>query len=162
MKRKGFLGLVLAILALSVAQYISACDSKGSRGTDISVTGYMTIGGKNYVFKGKAVKPKVKVYYGSKRLKKGKEFKLSFENNTGIGYGKVIATGTGEYCGSLSYDFPILPRTVQLKKLLKIDSGFEATWKASGGVDGYEVEYNQPCYNDVVLRDSAYGEPCAY
>ena len=114
---------------------------KASSDKDLSRYGSMIFDKESYVFKGKAVKPKVTVYCDGKKLKKKKEYALIIENNTSIGYGRVTVTGAGNYSGEFACEFPIVPQLVKLKKLLKIETGLEAIWKVSKDVDGYEIEY---------------------
>ena len=146
MKSFRLLSVSLLFLFAAVSFAVNACengsDLTGAKSeTDLSKNGSMTFDKESYVFKGKAVKPKVTVFCDGKKLKKKKEYALTIDNNTGIGYGRVTVTGAGNYSGQFAYDFPIVPQPVKLKKLFKIDTGLEATWKASKGVDGYEVEY---------------------
>lgn len=146
MKSLRLLGVFFLFLLAAVSFAVNACengsDLTGAKSeTDLSKNGSMTFDKESYVFKGKAVKPKVTVFCDGKKLKKKKEYALTIDNNTGIGYGRVTVTGAGNYSGQFAYDFPIVPQPVKLKKLFKIDTGLEATWKASKGVDGYEVEY---------------------
>ena len=81
------------------------------------------------------------VYVGGKSLKKNKEFKVQYEDNVEVGTGKLTVTGVGEYSGTLTAEFPIVPKKVKMKKLIKCKSGFEVSWKSSGPNDGFEIQY---------------------
>ena len=113
--------------------------------SDLSENGSVVIKKDTLVYKGKALKPAVKVYCGgNKPLKQKKEYTLSFENNDQIGTARAVATGAGKYSGQAVGEFTINPGPVKIKKLKSIESGFEASWKPSSGVDGYELLYTAP------------------
>lgn len=57
---------------------------------------------------GKAVKPKVKITYQGKVLKKDRDYKLSYKNNKKAGTGKIIITGKGNYTGTKTVTFKIV------------------------------------------------------
>jgi len=62
-------------------------------------------------YTGKALKPAVKVTYGKKTLKAGKNYTVKYSNNKNIGVGKITITGIkkGGYTGSKTVTFKILP-----------------------------------------------------
>lgn len=57
--------------------------------------------------KGKAVKPKVTVKFGGKKLKSGKDYKVTYKNNKKKGTGKVIIKGKGNFTGKKTIKFKI-------------------------------------------------------
>ena len=115
---------------------------KDSSDQSLSYNGSITLDKESYAFKGKAIKPKVEVFYDGKKIKKNKDYKLEFADNAAIGYGSVTAIGVGIYTGSITLEFPIIPKPVKINKILKIESGFEAQWKVAKDADGYEIEYS--------------------
>ena len=144
MKSLRLLGVFFLFFAVSFAvnAYENGSGLRDAKG-DLSLAknGSMTFDKESYVFKGKAIKPKVIVYYDGKKIKKGNDYKLTFSNNDDIGYGKVTAEGKGKYTGKLSMEFPIVPQPVKIKKIKKNDSGFDASWKVAKDADGYEIAY---------------------
>ena len=114
---------------------------KASSEQNLSRSGSIVLDKESYVFKGKAIKPKVVVYCDGKKIKKNKDYTLEFSNNDAIGSGKVKATGKGNYTGSITCEFPIVPQPVKIKKIKKNDSGFDANWKVAKDADGYELAY---------------------
>ena len=68
---------------------------------------------KKYVYNGKAQKPKVKVKLGSKTLKKGKDYKVSYTGNKKTGTATVKITGIGSYHGTIKKTFQIVPKKSQ-------------------------------------------------
>ena len=140
--KKLIAALLLASLAISSVIF---ADAKDSSDNDLSSNGSVVLKKDVLVFKGKALKPAAKVYCGgAKPLKKKKEYTLSYENNDQIGTARVVATGAGKYTGKAVGEFTIVPQPVKIKKLKGIESGFEATWKPSTDVDGYELLYTAP------------------
>ena len=59
------------------------------------------------VYTGAAKQPEVSVKYGSRILKYGEDFKVSYKNNTKAGTGVATITGMGNYWGSVSSSFVI-------------------------------------------------------
>ncbi len=60
-----------------------------------------------YVYTGKRKWPGVAVYYTGKKLKKGRDYKLSYANNLNAGKATVTITGIGSYCGATRRSFSI-------------------------------------------------------
>lgn len=58
-------------------------------------------------YTGKALKPGLTVSYGGKTLAKGKDYNVSYSNNTNIGKAKAVVTGIGKYKGSVTKTFTI-------------------------------------------------------
>lgn len=70
----------------------------------------------SYTFAGKAVEPStLKVKIGSRTLKKGTEYKVSYSNNTKPGTATLKVTGTGRFEGTLSVKFKITSPAVGTK-----------------------------------------------
>jgi hypothetical protein len=72
-------------------------------------------------YTGKAKKPSVIVKLGSKKLTKGKDYKVKYINNKKIGKASVIITGIGSYNDSVTRTFKIVVKkgTVFKSKSLK-------------------------------------------
>ena len=82
MKSLRLLGVSLLFLFAAVSFAVNAYendsglrDAKGD--LSLAKNGSMTFDKESYVFKGKAIKPKVIVYYDGKKIKKNKDYKLS-------------------------------------------------------------------------------------
>ncbi len=98
---------------------------------------------KTCVYNGKEKKPSVKVTYQGKKLKKGQDYTLSYENNTNVGTAYAVVRGIGNYTGTVRLLFRINPPKVKGLSLKSTNAGsLEIEWKAAGGgVTGYEVNY---------------------
>ncbi len=93
---------------------------------------------KNQAYSGKAIKPTVTVKDGDKKLVNGTDYTVSYKNNTNIGTATVTITGKGDYTGTKTLTFKIVPKKVALTGKA---SGAKETlsWKKSAGATGYVV-----------------------
>ena len=64
-------------------------------------------------YTGRAVKPRLKVYYGEEELTEGKDYHLRFRNNTVAGRAELTLQGKGKYAGALTESFSILKKNLQ-------------------------------------------------
>ena len=69
--------------------------------TNISLSSY------SYTYRGSAIKPNVTVKYGSKTLKNGKDYTVSYSNNINAGTAKVNIKGKGNFVGMATKTFSI-------------------------------------------------------
>ncbi len=61
----------------------------------------------SYVYTGKAKKPGVTVYYGTAKLKKGRDYTVSYTKNINAGKATVTIKGKGSYTGTVKKKFTI-------------------------------------------------------
>lgn len=94
-------------------------------------------------FTGNPLTPDVTVKFGSKTLRKGVDYTLSYKNNTNIGKATVSVMGRGNYTGTVQANFNILPAKQTMQKLETRYKGFFADWAQKGSATGYELEYSQ-------------------
>ena len=66
----------------------------------------------SYTYTGSAIKPSPTVKYGSKTLKAGTDYTLSYKNNINAGTAYVTITGKGSYSGSVRKSFTIRPAVI--------------------------------------------------
>lgn len=67
----------------------------------------ITLSKSTYVYDGKVKKPSVTVKLGSKTLKNGTDYTVSYSNNVKAGTATVKITGKGDYTGSVTKNFSI-------------------------------------------------------
>lgn len=79
-----------------------AAPTQGGPGVELAVP----LGTEYYV--GKPVTPEVVLDRGHYRMVKGQDYVVTYKNNNGVGTGKAIVTGTGQYNGTLEFEFPIV------------------------------------------------------
>jgi len=87
--------------------------------------GLWIAGLKDYVYTGKAIKPEVRVYDGSQRLTEGRDYTIKYKNNTKANDASVakkaptiIVKGKGNYTGTVSETFKILPVDLESKEIM--------------------------------------------
>lgn len=90
-------------------------------------------------YTGKALTPTVTVKYGSKKLTKGKDFVVTYKNNTKFGTATAIITGKGSYKGKVTKTFKIVPASPSGLKATKSSSALKLQWKKVTGASGYEI-----------------------
>lgn len=121
-------------------------------------------------YTGSAVKPSVTVKDGSKTLKSGTDYTLSYSNNVNLGTGSVKITGKGDYTSSTTKAFTIDLATVKLGIASGTEDGINVSWNSVTGAANYNVYrktegsgweriavVNGTSYNDTnVLSDVKY------
>ena len=106
--------------------------------------GKAKISAEDQEYTGKEIKPKLTVKLNGKKLKEKKDYTAAFKFNKDIGKATVTITGTGDYTGTATGSFLIIPKKVASPKLTAEKGKKDAltlTWKAGKGIDGYEIEY---------------------
>ena len=63
-------------------------------------------------YTGKAIKPAVKVYFGTKALEEKTDYTIKFSNNTNVGTAVFTVIGKGNYSGKDSDSFEILKKSL--------------------------------------------------
>ena len=112
----------------------------------------------SYTFAGKAVEPStLKVKIGSRTLKKGTEYKVSYSNNTKPGTATLKVTGTGRFEGTLSVKFKITSPAVGTKLTdSKTKSVYTVTKKGST-VAYTSAKKRKKHFPDYSVQDQAEG-----
>lgn len=84
---------------------------------NVTVTGL-----KAQTYTGKEIKPKITVKDGitGKKLKAGKQYPLSYENNVNAGTGMIVIHGVGAYSGEKHISFTIQPQNIAKKVRAKV------------------------------------------
>jgi len=109
----------------------------GKNVSDLSITGIDT---KSYTETVITQKPVIKD--GTKTLKNGTDYTLTYKNNSGIGTATVTIKGKNNYTGSISKSFTIIPATVEIHSIKSIVVGkAELTWDTCKEGQGYQVYY---------------------
>lgn len=98
---------------------------------DISKRCETAFDNKAVYYTGSAAVPAVTVTKGETVLKNGRDYVLAGENNINAGTASVTVKGIGNYCGSVTGNFEILPRTIGSAEFFADDSGlvFDGTAK---------------------------------
>ena len=99
---------------------------------------------KTIIYSGKEKKPGVTVLSGSLELIKDKEYTVSYSYNINVGTAYVTVYGKGDYYGSVTKSFKIIPKGTPLKGQIKPrHKGFSVEWKKQPkSITGYQVQYS--------------------
>lgn len=75
---------------------------------------HVTVADNDYVYNGKAKKPKVTVKYDNEILKSGTDYTVTYSNNTNAGKATVTVKGIGSYIGTVTNKFTIAKASQKL------------------------------------------------
>ena len=93
-------------------------------------------------FTGSNITPSVTVKVAGRTLTSGTDYTVSYSNNKNVGTASVYVYGKGNYSGSLSAKFNIVPAKQQIQKLETKYKGFFVDWAQKSSATGYDVEYS--------------------
>ena len=78
--------------------------------------------------------------YNNKTLVKNTDYTVTYKNNTSIGNASVTITGKGNYNGSKTISFKIVPQTVTSPKVTSTtSSSIKLSWSKVSNSSGYEI-----------------------
>ena len=100
-----------------------------------------TLSQTSYTYDGKAKKPAATVTFNSKTLVKNTDYTVSYKNNTAIGYGTVTISGKGNFTGSISKKFKILPAKVTILTPVAGTKKMTVKYKTVKGDCRYQIAY---------------------
>ena len=104
----------------------------------------VTLSKTSFVYNGKARKPSVSVKVGSKLLTEGTDYTVSYTGNIRVGKASVSISGKGNYTGTVTKTFTILPKGISLSGKLKAKKkAMVVKWKQKDNdITGYQVQYS--------------------
>ena len=92
------------------------------------------------VYTGNPITPKVNLSYDNNSLIEGTDFEVIYENNKSVGTSTVTINGIGNYEGSITTTFDILPTKVNNLKITdKTISTLKLEWEKVEDITGYEI-----------------------
>lgn len=94
-----------------------------------------------YIYTGRAITPKPVVSDGDKTLTEGKDYTLSYTNNTNVGTARITAKGINDYAGKkYNFKFLIKPdRTPVITLKERKTTSLSFSWDAVKGAQTYYV-----------------------
>lgn len=100
----------------------------------------VTLEKSSFVYNGQSITPVVYVAYNHNNLIQNTDFTATYSNNNAPGVATVKITGIGNYSGSISKTYIILPEKIASVSIKK-DSATSAviSWSAASKVSGYEI-----------------------
>ena len=96
----------------------------------------------SYIYTGKQIKPNITVKSGKTTLKKNIDYTVSYKNNIKTGKATVKITGKGNYTGSITKTFYIVPKAPTGLKLTTRKKNIKVSYKKSTGASGYQIAYS--------------------
>lgn len=96
---------------------------------------------KNQNQTGKAIKPTVEVKLNGRVLKNGVDYTLSYKNNKSAGKATVTVKFKGNYTGSKTVSFLIIPSKVKIKNPTTTKKTITVKYAKVSGVKTYQVAY---------------------
>ena len=115
---------------------------------------------KNKYYTGKAIQQSLTVKDGNKTLTKGKDYTLTYVNNTKTGNAAVIVNGKGNYTGKYVQTFKILPRRSKLS-VVKTGNEYAFSWQTKPEAECYEIYYSTNNGKSYSLLETVYGDESA-
>lgn len=107
-----------------------------------SIEGAVVSGLTTKSYTGKAQRPVPKVKVDGKVLQAERDYTVSYKNNTNVGRATVTISGAGDYTGSISKTFKIVPKSTSITKVTKGKKSFQVSWKkVSSQASGYQIQY---------------------
>lgn len=97
------------------------------------------IGIKDKIYTGKTISQNVKAELNGKNI----TYTVSYKNNKNIGKGTVIIKGTGNYVGTITKTFKILPPKAAVSKISRARHSISLKWKKINGVSGYQIAFRK-------------------
>ena len=92
-----------------------------------------------YVYNGKSQTPAVTI----SGLKKGQDYTVSYSKNRYVGTATAKITGTGDYSGTITRTFRIIPKGTTIRTLSKAKKAFTVKWKKQRiQTTGYQIRYS--------------------
>ncbi|SDB37808.1 hypothetical protein SAMN02910317_01855 [Ruminococcaceae bacterium FB2012] len=104
----------------------------------------------SYTYKGVPVTPDVRngadevtVKLDGKKLTKGTDYILKYENNDRAGIATLTAEGIGDYEGSVSRTFVVKPSTIAITTLETGKGNIVVNWNSDPTAEGYQILYSK-------------------
>lgn len=108
----------------------------------LSVLTYAAVSDQYYT--GKSKKPAVKIRNNGTLLKKDTDYTISYKNNKAIGTATITIKGKGNYVGTKTLTFRILPQKVSIQKVKSSAAkSMTVKWKKCSGGSSYQIQYAQ-------------------
>ena len=138
--RKNYLKVLALFLAVAVFFAMIPVSAQGASAKNLKKA-KITLEYSTTVYNGKAKKPAVTVKYGTKKLKKNRDYTVTYKSNKKVGTATVVVKGKGAYKGKVKKHFKILPRGTVITSVQRGPASFLLKWKQKK-VTGYQIRYS--------------------
>ena len=96
----------------------------------------------NKYYTGKAITQTPVVKVGTKTLKAGTDYTVTFKNNKAVGKAAITIKGKGKYTGTITKTFKIIPKKTTLKTATSPKAGqLKVTYTKQSSITGYQITY---------------------
>ncbi len=131
-------------LTIYVTEHFKNADKKQSSAQKVSIS-KTTVKEvpTTQAYTGKQIKPSITVKYSGKTLKKGTDYTVSYGANKSTGKATVKITGKGNYTGSVTKTFYIVPKKVTLSTFKTTTNKLTVNYKKVTGASGYQIAYQK-------------------
>ena len=93
-------------------------------------------------YTGQAIVPVTTVKANGKKLTGKVDYDVSLEDNTNVGQATVTATGKGNYTGTVTENFEIIPQRTYLEDSEESDTEIKVKWTSMRDqITGYQLQY---------------------
>ena len=127
----------------SIVTKCSVCGSVASTET-IAYPKTIKLGKTSYVYNGKAQKPAITIQTSDGKTLSKSNYKVKYSTGCKtVGTYKVTITFTGNYTGTVTKTFTIVPKATSISKVTADSKGFVVKWKKQKTqTTGYELQYS--------------------
>lgn len=103
----------------------------------------VTLSKTSFTYTGKAQTPSIVVKNGSTTLKNNTHYTYKVTNNINIGVATITITGKGDYTGTKTITYKIVPKTVSGVKLSVSRKKLTVSFSKQNGASGYQIAYRK-------------------
>lgn len=97
----------------------------------------------SYKYTGKNITPTVTLKDGTKKLVKNTDYTVTYKNNKAVGTATITIKGKGNYSGTVTKTFKIIPKNVTVKSVTSPKTKqLKVTWTADKTITGYQIQYS--------------------
>ena len=127
----------------SVVTKCTVC-GKVSKNTAIAYPKTITLSATSYVYDGKVKKPTVTVKDSSGKIIAASNYTVTYANGRkNVGTYKVTIKFKGNYSGTVTKTFNIIPKGATVSKVTATSKAFTVTWKKqTAQTTGYQIQYS--------------------
>ena len=148
-----FLMLIIALAAVASCPCMVFAEGRQGQTAEsistaaVSIAKAKVTGLKSRTYTGRALTQNPVVKLGSRTLRKGTDYKISYKSNINVGRATMIIRGRGKYTGTITKTFIIKPKPTALTLLKRSGSIMTVCWKRqSKQTSGYQITYSGARY----------------
>ena len=121
-------------------------ETEPAKVTRVSIKGAKVQSISSKIWTGRLKKPAPYVKVNGKKLVRNKDYKITYKDNLNVGRCKVTIKGIGNYKGSITKYFKIIPKKTKISKLTATKTTVTVNWKklstkmSEYRITGYQVQ----------------------